>query len=208
MRTRLIFVRHGESTHTVDAVVGGRTGCQGLTAHGHQQGRRLAARLKEELAVAGPVTVYSSTLRRAVQTAQPVAAALAVTPTPDCGLCTWHVPASADGMPAKQFQTDYAVPGGGVFRPFEEGNETWAELVVRTGRAVLDIAHRHRGTTVVLVGHSETVESSFHVLAGQPLYRAFDLKVAPASITEWVTDGDPTGWPPPRWTLCRFNDVR
>jgi probable phosphoglycerate mutase len=208
MRTRLIFVRHGESVHSVEAVVGGPNGCQGLTAFGHEQARGLAERLKEDLAAAGSVAVYSSALRRAAETAQSIAAALAVTSRQDCGLCTWHVPSYADGMPTNQFQTDHAIAGGGVFRPFEEGNESWAQLVVRTGRAITDIAHRHRGTTVVLVGHSETVECSFHALAAQPLYRAFDLKVESASITEWVTDGDPTGWPPPRWTLCRFNDAR
>jgi broad specificity phosphatase PhoE len=103
-----------------------------------------------------------------------------------------------------RFQAEHALDGGGVFRPFEDGNETWAELVVRTSRAILDIAHRHRGGTVVLVGHAETVESSFHALAGQPLYRAFDTAVAPASITEWTTTDNPTGLPPARWTLRRF----
>ena len=97
--------------------------------------------------------------------------------------------------------------GGGVFRPFEEGNETWAELVARVGRATMDIAHRHAGGTVVLVGHAETVEAAFDVLGGQPPYRAFDLSVANASVTEWSTDSDPTGWPPPRWTLRRFNET-
>lgn len=94
-----------------------------------------------------------------------------------------------------------------MFRPFEKGAESWAELVVRSSKAIMDIAHRHRGTTVVLVGQSETVESSFHALGAQPLYRAFDLKVAPGSVTEWVTDDDPTGWPPARWTLHRFGDA-
>jgi len=208
MRTRLLFIRHGEALHTIDGVVAGRQGCRGLTAPGHEQARTLAGRLAADLAADGPVAVYSSTLRRAVETAQPIAAAFATTPIPDCGLCTWHVPSYADGMPTTRFQVDHALEGGGVFRPFEEGNESWAELVVRTGRAILDIAHRHHGGTVVLVGHSETVESSFHVLGAQPLYRAFDVKVAPASVTEWVTDGGPTSWPPPRWTLCRFNDAR
>ncbi|MFF5225532.1 hypothetical protein [Dactylosporangium sp. NPDC000521] len=109
MRTRLLFVRHGESVLKTDAVVGGPNGCRGLT---------------------------------------------------------------------------------------------------ETGHAVLDIAHRHRGGTAILVGHAETVESSFHALAAQPLDRAFDLAVAPASVTEWTTAADPTAWPPPRWTLRRCNDVR
>jgi hypothetical protein len=121
----------------------------------------------------------------------PCTAALVTTPVQNCGLCTWHVPSYADGMPTSRFQVDHAIAGGGVFRPFEEGNESSAELVLRTSQAIMDIAHQHHGSTVVLVGHSETVESSFHALAAQPLYRAFDVKVAPASVTEWVTDDIP-----------------
>jgi hypothetical protein len=82
----------------------------------------------------------------------------------------------------------HAVVGGGIFRPFERGNETWAELVVCCSRAIVDIATRHQGRTVVIVGHSETVEISFHALGLLPLYRSFDLRVAPASVTEWQTD--------------------
>ncbi len=62
--------------------------------------------------------------------------------------------------------------------------------------------------TVILVGHAETVEISFNALGLLPVHRPFDLKVPPASITEWVTDQDPTQWPPPRWTLVRFNETR
>jgi broad specificity phosphatase PhoE len=190
MLTRLLFVRHGAD------VAGG-----GLSADGHDQARVLAGRL----AVFSGASVYSSVLRRAVETAAPIAAAVGASPVADCGLCTWHVPAYAEGLPTARFQAEHAVPGGGVFRPFEEGNETWAELVVRVGRATMDIARRHAGGTVVLVGHTETVEASFHVMGGQPLYRAFDLTVDHASVTGWSTDTDPTGWPPARWTLDRFN---
>jgi 2,3-bisphosphoglycerate-dependent phosphoglycerate mutase len=208
MQTRLVFVRHAESVHSVEGIIGGPRGCRGLTELGHRQARQLAERLAEELASAGPVAVYSSVLRRAVETAQPIAAALGAGLVEDCGLCTWHMPLYADGLATARFQAEHSIAGGGVFRPFEEGNESWAELVVRASRAIMDIAHRHRGSTAVLVGHSEVVNSSFHALAAQPLYRAFDLKVAPASVTEWATDDDPTGWPPARWTLYRFNDAR
>jgi broad specificity phosphatase PhoE len=167
----------------------------------------VAARLAEDLGGDGPIAVYSSTLRRAIETAGAIGAAFGVEPTQDCGLCTWHSPAYADGMPTEQFLVEHGIEGGGVFRTFQEGNECWAELVVRNGKAIMDIAHRHRGETVVLVGHTETVNSAFDVLGAQPLYRAFDLSVAPASITEWVTDEDPTVLPPARWTLCRFGEA-
>lgn len=207
MRTRLVFVRHGESVHSVQGFVGGPRSCLGLTERGQQQASRLAARLADDLAGEAPIVVYSSTLRRAVETARPIGAAFGVEPVEDCGLCTWHSPDYADGMPTAQFLADHGVDGGGAFRPFQEGNECWAELVLRNGKTIMDIAHRHRGGTVVLVGHTETVNSAFDILGAQPVYRAFDLLVAPASITEWVTEDDPTRMPPARWTLCRFGEA-
>jgi probable phosphoglycerate mutase len=204
--TRLIFVRHGESHHSRDGVIGGPRSCRGLTDRGRAQAGALALSLAEHLGAEqlGDAAVYSSVLPRAVETAAAIGAALGTAAVTHCGLCTWHLPPHADGMPTAQFQATHAAAGGGVYRPFEHGNETWAELVTRTGSAITEIAQRHAGGTVVLVGHSETVESSFHVLGGQPLYRAFDLKVAPASVTEWSADGDPAAWPPVRWTLHRF----
>ncbi|MEV0456378.1 histidine phosphatase family protein [Catellatospora methionotrophica] len=202
MRTRLMFVRHGESVHSVERFVGGSAGCRGLTPRGRDQAVSVAGRLVGE--VSGPVAVYSSVLRRAVETAAPIAAALGVAADTDCGLCTWHYPAYADGQPLSVLK-EAELPGGGVHRPFQRENESWAELVVRTGRAIIDIAYRHAGETVVLVGHSETVNSAFHVLGMQPLLRAFDTVVAPGSVTEWSTDGDPATSPPTRWTLHRFS---
>ncbi|GAA2353628.1 phosphoglycerate mutase [Catellatospora methionotrophica] len=197
-----MFVRHGESVHSVERFVGGSAGCRGLTPRGREQAVSVAGRLVGE--VSGPVAVYSSVLRRAVETAAPIAAALGVPADTDCGLCTWHYPAYADGQPLSVLK-GAELPGGGVFRPFQRENESWAELVVRTGRAIIDIAYRHAGETVVLVGHSETVNSAFHVLGMQPLLRAFDTVVAPGSVTEWSTDGDPATSPPTRWTLHRFS---
>lgn len=206
MRTRLIFIRHAESIHSLDGVVGGAKACRGLTDVGHEQARRLAQRLGQELASAGKTAVCSSVLRRAIETALPVAEALRVDLLQDCGLCTWHTPAYADGLATSRFQSEHALSGGNLFRPFEQDNETWAELIARSGRSILTLAHDNRGKNLVLVGHRETVESSFHVLGGQPLYRPFDIEVAAASITEWTTEDDPTAWPPARWTLRRFND--
>lgn len=198
-------MRHGESVHSAQRIVGGPKACQGLTPLGHEQARNAARRLAAELATDGPVAVYSSTLRRAVETAQPIAEALGASVVEECGLCTWHAPPYADGMPVQRFQAEHGVAGGGVFSPFERGNETWAELVARVGRSIMDIAHRHRGGNVVIVGHTETVNAAFDALGGQPLYRAFDLVVANGSVTEWATADDPTGWPPTRWSLFRFS---
>ncbi|WP_271215600.1 histidine phosphatase family protein [Streptosporangium carneum] len=199
-------MRHGDSHHTRDGVIGGPRGCRGLTDAGREQaaeaGRRIAAETVGER-----VSIHSSVLPRAVETAGAISAALGLPFSQDCGLCTWHTPPEADGLTHEEFARRLGVEGGGVYRPFQEGNETWAEVVTRTSRTVTDLAHRHRGGTVVVVGHAETVEISFNALGLMSVYRPFDLKVSPCSVTEWVTEQDPVQWPPPRWTLVRFNET-
>ena len=43
--TRLVLIRHGESRATVDEIVGGHDGCQGLTDRGRRQAEALRDRL-------------------------------------------------------------------------------------------------------------------------------------------------------------------
>lgn len=201
-----MLIRHGASHHKVDGVVGGPRGCRGLTDDGRRQTNELARRLARELRQP-PAAVYCSVLPRAIETAGMLAAALGRPEiVQDCGLCTWHTPAHADGKPWSEYHRESSLAGGGVFRTFEQGNESWSELVGRTGRALEQIAARHAQETVLIVAHAETITSSFIVLGGLPLLLGFDLNVAPTSITEWTTEGDPEAWPRPRWTLVRLND--
>ncbi|MCC7370751.1 MAG: histidine phosphatase family protein [Chloroflexi bacterium] len=204
--TRLILVRHGASHHKEDGIVGGPRGCRGLTEAGRDQAARLARRLLGELQH-GPSVIYCSVLPRAIETAEILGEVLVpVRIIQDCGLCTWHTPPDADGRPWTEYRREHSLPGGGVFRPFERGNESWSEMVGRTGRALEQIAARHWRETVVVVAHAETIPSSLIVFGGLPLAIGFDLSIAPTSITEWATEGNPAAWPRPRWTLMRLND--
>ncbi|GIG62643.1 phosphoglycerate mutase [Longispora fulva] len=204
----MVLVRHGDSVHKAQRVVGGPRTCGGLTPLGHEQAARLASRIKGQAADWGRIAVYSSTLRRARETAAPISEQLGVPAATDCGLCTWHTPPYADGMPIAELRRDHSVDGGGVFRPFERDNETWAELVTRVSRTLVDIAARHRGGTVLIVGHAETVAASFGGLGLLGHYYPFEVaNVRNAAVTEWVTDDDPAQFPPARWTLVRFNDA-
>src|SRR5688572_4220205 len=164
MQTRLLLVRHGDSAHKRDGVIGGPRGCRGLTEIGHEQAHRLAERIGPGIAA-----VYSSVLPRAVRTAEPLAAQAGLPVAQDCGLCSWHTPSDVDGQRWAHYQRDHGMSGGGVFRPFERGNESWAELVTRTSRSILEIAQRHRDQTVVIVGHAETVNAAFCTLGQLPL---------------------------------------
>ncbi|MBI5288142.1 MAG: histidine phosphatase family protein [Chloroflexi bacterium] len=67
-RRLMVIVRHAESEHHVRRLTGGWTDTP-LTEAGHEQARVLAARLAAELA-GHRVSLYSSDLKRAAQTAQ------------------------------------------------------------------------------------------------------------------------------------------
>lgn len=212
MTTRLILIRHGHSWHTVHGLVGGPKGCTGLT----EQGRAQAARLRDRLARWADLdgaALYSSVLPRAVETAAIIAPALgAAAPTLHCGLCSYHVSAAADGMAVAEFRRVFGRPGGGVYRPYEEGNESWAQLLARVGEALFEIAIANAGRTAVAVVHGETIGASLTALGELPIRRYFDVETTHTSITEWVTGDDPAGGGPPawafaRWRLMRLNDA-
>ena len=206
MTTRLILVRHSASHHKDEGVVGGPRGCRGLNDLGRSQAQSLGRRLVRELKDR-PRAIYSSVIPRAIETAEILAAALGnLDVILDCGLCTYHTPADTDGKPWAEYSRENTVAGGGVFRPFERGNESWSELVGRTGRTLEEIVARHAGETIIVAAHSETVQSAFIVFGGLPLSPGFEMVVTNASITEWETKGNPGAWPRPGWVLVRFND--
>ena len=183
--------------------------CQGLTDLGREQAARLRDRLLHSAPSLSPIHIYTSVVPRAIETAQILAEAFGKNQSEirqDCNLCSWHIPAEQDGMPVTEFQQQFAVPGGGVFRPFESVSESWSELVGRTGHALWGIAQRHYGETILVVGHAETVAASLIAFGNLPLNISFDVHIANASLTEWLTDEETTAWPSVRWTLVRFND--
>jgi len=220
MATRLILVRHGDSQHKVDGVNGGPKGCRGLTDLGREQAARLRDRLEASGVLSKPdeatqePAIYSSTIPRAIETAAILAGEEARV-VQDCGLCTYHMADWADGMSWEQIRREHRRSDGGLFHPFEDGNEAWADLVLRVSKALTRIAAATSGGTAVIVTHAEGVAASLVAFGSLPLYREFDVLVAPTSITEWVTDDDPAApWQPEgrptlpvRWTLARLNDA-
>ena len=122
-----------------------------------EQARRLAARLAGEQASA----LYASDLRRAQQTAHPIAASLALQPVAESGLREQNF-GRVDGMRVDdikeqhpeawegwlRFEPDHAMPEGESTRQFHA--------------RVMDAVHRlvaaHRGETLVLVTHGGVLD--------------------------------------------------
>ncbi|GAA2094708.1 hypothetical protein GCM10009801_63050 [Streptomyces albiaxialis] len=218
--TRVLLVKHGDSHHSHEGVHGGPQGCRGLTDLGRWEVGRLRDRLMGTLD--GPVTVYSSVIPRAIETARILAEAVGgaegmeegTEVVEDCGLCTFHMDKHLDGMSWDEIRREHATPNGGVYLPFERGSESWSDVVNRVSKTLIGITARHAGETVIIAGHEETVETSLIAFGALPVYRTFDVQVHTASVTEWYTTDDPaaewdtstSAWLPARWTMTRFAD--
>ena len=208
MTTELYLIRHGESVANVEPIIGGMRGDSGLTARGREQAARLAARL-----AAGEIradALYTSTLPRAVETAEYVGRALGLTPLPDD---EWHElrPGEADGASVEEWRARY---GGREFetatdpyRPFAPGGESWATFLLRVGRALSRVVARHRGETVAVVCHGGVLEAAFyHAFGLGPTANRVSFAPLNTSITHWRHHPAEEGGAP-RWALVAFNDA-
>lgn len=208
MATELYLVRHGEAVANVEPVIGGLRGDRGLTARGQDQARLLQERLLGQRMYAD--RLVSSTLPRALQTADYVARALGLPVLPDDGLQELR-PGEADGLTVQQWRARYRTgeepPGTrDPFRVFSPGGESWATFLARAGGALSGLVARHPDETVVAVCHAGVVEASFALAFGVGASgHRVDCAPLNTSLTHWRHRPAPDG--EPEWTLVSFNDA-
>lgn len=207
--TRVVLVRHGEAACNVNGLVGGTTGCTGLTDQGMAQVGALAERLAATGELAGVGALYTSVLPRAQETARLLAPALdrwrdgpPLEMVADCGLCELH-PGSADGLAWEEATVRYGEPDWATDpdRPLAPGGESWSTFVPRASSAVAAVATSHPGELVVIACHAgvvvSTLEAFLPITGGSSRAR---FQVDHASMTEWE-------WSERGWVLRRFNDL-
>jgi probable phosphoglycerate mutase len=203
LATRIVLVRHGEALCNVAGIVGGRTGCTGLSPVGVKEAEALRDRLVASEEFAAAAAVYSSILPRAVETAAIVAPGLrGMVAVSDCELCELH-PGEADGLTWTEFVDRYGGPDwetdpDAVLAP---GGESWTGFVHRVSSVLTEMAARHHGELVVIFCHGGVVEASMEALLPvAPGRGRLKLRTAHTSLTEW--EKGPGGW-----LLLRYNDV-
>jgi broad specificity phosphatase PhoE len=152
--TRVLLLRHGETA--APAQFHGSESDVGLGARGHLQAQAAA----ETLARLGPQALYSSAMRRAVETVAPIAQACGLEPRTiaalhersmgplsgapiDAGLHA-YVEAQRHWMAGN---LDHTHPGG----------ESYAEIARRVVPPFLEIAQNHQGQTTVVVAHGVVI---------------------------------------------------
>lgn len=199
--TRLVLVRHTESVRPAAGepipLLDGQ-GDPELTAAGHDQAERIASRLGSEKFDA----LYTSPMRRTVQTAQPLATTLGLTPIIESDLRDVHLGEWEAGMLLPQ----YVAEGHPVaLRVFSEqrwdvipGAEARTDFTARVRAVVERITASRPGSRLALFTHATVISELFAIATGaRPL--AF-LQSDYGSLSElMVLDSG--------WYVRSFNDT-
>jgi broad specificity phosphatase PhoE len=164
--TLAYLARHGESDWNVANRFQGVID-RPLTEHGRKQAQELA----EELAGKALDAVYTSPLRRALDTAAVVAARLGVEPVVDAGLREIDVGGWA-GLSRAEVESrfpeafDRWLGGGDGW----EGGETYGQMSARVLATVERIACAHTGGRVLLVSHGGPIRAVHAAAAGMDVH--------------------------------------
>lgn len=205
-----MLVRHGESLAQQRRIVGGHTGCQGLSDRGRAQVEALRDRLAGSGELAGATALYSSVMARAVETAEVLAPALdGLDVQRDCAFCESH-PGEGDGLEVAEY--DRRWPTSADWTPQsrrDPGSESFDEMSMRVRQRLDALVERHPGETVVVACHGGVVvHSMFRWLdidPGGQRNRAW-LNPVNSSLTEWRFASNPSWEGRLPVELVRFND--
>jgi probable phosphoglycerate mutase len=201
---RLVLIRHGDAHAGFGGVIGGRTGCAGLT----DLGRRQAEALRDHLATSGRVradVLLVSEIPRAIETAQIIAPALGLEiARHECDLCEVHT-GEADGLAWEEYAVRYgsfdmqAEPD----RVFAPEGDSWNSFHDRVQGLLERLAADHPDETVVAVCHAGVITAALRGLLGMPhVDGRTQLRPSNTGLTEW--EHDPVL---DRWTLHAFNET-
>lgn len=203
--TRIVLVRHGEARAGVERVIGGDKGCRGLTEAGREQ----AAALRDRLTRTGeirPDVVCTSTLLRAVETAEIVGAAFPhIAEIVQSRDLVEQVPGVCDGLPYEEALARYAPAEDGPDIPLSPGGESAREFDARVRLAVRLLVREHRGQTVLAVSHGGFIATAVMYVMGAPgLAEVYPFRLLAANTS--LTMFSPGESDPP-WLLDRYNDI-
>jgi probable phosphoglycerate mutase len=187
MITRLFLLRHAQTADT--SKFHGSESDIGLSDWGHEQARRLATQFS-----AIPVdAIYSSAMRRAVDTATPIAQALGLTLTQVPELHERSMGKLA-GAPREDFRhvfTDAMIAWiAGDLEYSHPTGESYAAMRSRGVPALTRLLDRHDGQTVAVVAHGMLIRVLISSLVPEwPVSRIADIKIDNCAVNELHWDG-------------------
>jgi len=196
-RTRICLARHGETNWNLERRVQGQLNIP-LNVRGAAQAQALARELCSEHFD----RIYSSDLKRALQTVTPLSTRLGLPIETSARLREkddgdWQGMTFEDvdrAFPSehalhRQRQADFLIPGG----------ETLAAFAERVATELAAIARRHEGETILVVAHAGVLDIGYRLATGLGLSEKRDPPVLHAA-PNWFFYEDG------RWTLERWAD--
>ena len=183
----ILLVRHGNAFSNMLGLMASQS-CQGLTETGHRQAGQLAQRLAAEQDEGHHVVaLYSSTVRRAMDTAWPVANLLGTPVVPRADLRVPDPGPHADGLPWHTVRHRWRTPDPDrPSRPLPAGGEPWRVYLARAHASLAGIIADHPGGRVIVVGHSETATAAYTLLIGVLNLHALKVDLDHTGITRLV----------------------
>ena len=193
--TRIIAIRHGETTWNVDTRIQGHLDIP-LNANGRWQAERLASAMQDE-----PVkAIYASDLARAWETAQYVAQATGVAVTKEVGLRERGFgdfegktfAEIAELLPEQSMRWRRRDP---TFSP--AGGESLVDLTRRILAAVNRVAEKHPGELIALVAHGGVMDVLYRAAAHLDIQapRTWTLGNTAINRLLWTPEGlNLVGW--------------
>jgi broad specificity phosphatase PhoE len=180
--TLLLLIRHGENDYAKTGKLAGRIPGVHLNLHGQAQARALGEALRN-----APLTaIYASPLERALETAQPIAAARKLKIIREPGLMDIHI-GQWQGRSCKAVSSTEAwkvlQQAPSRFR-FPAG-ESFPECQVRVVNVLERIVHKHNKPqdVVAVVCHSDPIKLAVAHFLGIPLDRFQRLGCDTGSLT-------------------------
>lgn len=154
-KTTLYFIRHGQSAGNAEGRFGGHS-ATALSDLGLHQAKMAAKSLVKERITA----IYSSDLKRAMQTAQALADLTGLSINGTEVFRERHV-GVLEGLTfdeaEKEFPSDYkALVDRNVAHVITKG-ESYRQLVDRTSKALDDILNKHKGGKIAIFAHTGTI---------------------------------------------------
>lgn len=197
--TRIIAIRHGETTWNVNSRIQGRLDIA-LNATGRQQAARMALALKEE-----PITaVYSSDLARAWETAEHLGGACGLQVNPETGLRE----RGFGDFEGKTFaEIEALLPEQSMrwrkrdpeFAP--AGGESLLALKRRVVEAAERLAAKHPGELIALVSHGGVMDVLYRAATRLDIQAPRTWTLGNAAINRLL-------WTPQGFTLVGWADTQ
>lgn len=185
----MILIRHGESIWNQERRIQGNLD-PGLSDSGKDQARLLAERLKGRVFAA----LYTSPLRRALDTAAILSASIGLAPRPDDGLREIRL-GEWEGRTATEIRTmSGTLYDRWIDRPLDvstpPGGEEIGTFQRRAVGTIEGLRNAHTDGDLLVVTHGGVIKAYLCHVLGLTLNRLFRIKADNTAMTEIVFNGD------------------